>query len=706
MTAYFKSRPLHRALTLLTLAIVPLIIVGIYAAMQAEFRDVQRLREAREVSTARRDLLADLLAMHADAETGVRGYVITADETFLEPYYSAIARRVALFDRVEGETGSDWETRLPVLRELSDAKLANAARNIADVREGRRRDAAERIAQGGGKRLMDNIRSEIRSLAEEESVRLAGLTADSARSRALLEGSVTAMLIGLALLLAIVTLVVSRSNRLRSEALERARELNERQDAMFDGAVDGMLLLDEEARILRMNPSISRMFGYRADELLGRHNLILMDRKFTLEESAAWIATVGAAGVHGAGRRQEFTGRRADGTTFETEVAMSRVAGGPNRRYVAAIRDISDRKRAEKMKTEFVSTVSHELRTPLTSVGGSLGLLAAGAVGPLEEKQRRLVEIARSNCERLIRLINDILDIEKIESGKMEFDLRRMQIAPLVHRTTAALAGFADQHSVTLKPVLPPWPQCIVGDPDKLEQLLTNLISNAIKHAPEGSEVEVFCVQDGGKLRVEVRDRGAGVPQEFRSRIFGKFAMADASDSRAKGGTGLGLAIAREIARRHGGEIGFDDREGGGTVFHLGLPLATEDEANPDSGDKTLPRILHLDDDQDTLSVVASAFAGKAVVISAHTLAEAHDLLQEHTIHAAVLDVGLAYESGLDIVADLRAIAKDMPIIVFTAIDEAHEAGEVDRIMIKSRSSIADLVDVTMRLFEQRRKAA
>ena len=696
---------LRRALTLFTLAAVPLILLGIYAAMQAEFRDARTLREATERTIANRDMLSDLLAVHADAETGVRGFVITGDERFLQPYEAAISRREGLLERLAAGGDEAVAQRLPRLRRLSEAKIANAVTNVADMRAGRSDLARARISRGDGKRLMDGIRWEIAALDASEVRRLNALTTRNAAARQGLERSITLMLVCLAILLAGAVLAVSRSIRMRSEALERAHRLHERELAMFDGAVDGMLLLDGDGNIRRMNPSICRMFGYDEAALIGRHNMALMDEDYTPVQSRAWLASVGAAGAHGAGRRQEFTGKRADGSTFDTEVAISLVPGGSGKRYVAAIRDISDRKRAEQMKTEFVSTVSHELRTPLTSIGGSLSLLGAGAVGPLNDKAKRLVDIAHSNCERLIRLINDILDIEKIESGRMEFDLRRMQVAPLVQRTVAAMRGYADQHGVTVTTVLPPWPQCVAGDPDKLEQLLTNLLSNAIKHAPEGSEVEVFSTHERDNVRIEVRDRGAGVPEEFRGRIFGKFAMADATDSRAKGGTGLGLAIAREIARRHGGEVGFDDRAGGGTVFHFDLPNL--EKAQPaESVDPALPLLLHLDDDADTLSVIASAFAGKANVLSAHTLAEARELLDLHRVDAAVLDVGLAYESGLDLIPDLRRADPGLPIVVFTAVDEAREASGVDRVMVKSRATVTELVDAALGLLATRRKAA
>ena len=687
---------------------VPAIILGLFLTMKAEFRDSDRLRAASEATVASRNLLADLLTLHNEAETSVRGFVLTGDERFLRPYVRAAERRPEILDALFQGASPALRERLPELGELSDAKLASGKANIERVRAGRTDEARAVIAAGGGARLMDDIRRDIARLDANEVARLRDLTARRDESRAVLENSVTVMLVSLFALLMLSAYAVNRSLRLRQIALQRAELSNARQQAMFDGAVDGMLLLDEEGRIKRMNPSISRMFGYGEQDLLGKHNLFLMDEVYSLKESAGWLASVGSAGTHGAGRRQEFVGKRADGSIFETEVAISRVSDEPRRRYVAAIRDISDRKRAERMKTEFVSTVSHELRTPLTSIAGSLGLLGAGAVGPLNEKARRLVEIAHSNCERLVRLINDILDIEKIESGKMEFDLRRMQAAPLINRTVEAMRGYAEKHDVTIKTTLPPWPQCLKGDPDKLEQLLTNLLSNAIKHSPPGGQVEVFSTQERDQIRIEVRDRGAGVPDEFRGRIFGKFAMADASDSRAKGGTGLGLAIAREIARRHGGEVGFDDRDGGGTIFHFGVPLAKSDDVETAAkSDPSLPRLLHLDDDQDTLVVAASAFAGKANLVPAHTLAQARELLaQGEAFAGAIIDVGLAYESGLDIVPDLRKANPEMPIILFTAMDDAHDTADADRVMIKSRASFPELVEATLDALAKRRKAA
>ena len=705
------SPVIHRIVVAAALLTVPSSLLSVHFLIADEFGEVRDYVATAERTVETRDQLAQLLALHLDVETGIRGYVLTGDPDFLGPYLGALPHRDARFAQLREGADEQRLAELNRLLALSDAKLENAAINMRDVRGGLAERARERIATGRGRHIMDLIRASIARMDAEEATRLSSLTRAGTASRQGVEHAITLLLAGVAILLAFVTLLVSESMRHRRLALVRVEQLAKRQMAMFDGAVDGMLWLDAEGRILRINRSISRMFGYGPGELFGQHNTILMEHDYTLVEAQAFLATVGVADADGAGRRQEFLGRRADGETFETEVAISRVEGaGEDRhapRFIASIRDISHRKRAERMKTEFVSTVSHELRTPLTSIGGSLGLVMGGAAGPLEEKTRRLIGIAHANCERLVRLINDILDIDKIESGKMEFDMRRMHVAPLVRRTQEAMTSFAEQHGVILKVVLPPWPQCITGDPDRLEQLLTNLVSNAIKHSPAGETVLIACTQQGGNARIEVADRGMGVPADFRSRIFTKFAMADASDSRAKGGTGLGLSIAQEIARLHGAAIAFADREGGGTVFHFDIPLMKQ-QALPGSrpADRRLPLILHLDDDPDTLSVVASAFAGKARVMPASTVAEARAALAKQKPVAAIIDISLVAEDGLELAAALRQEHPGLPLVLFTAVEDNRDTSMADRLLVKSRASVENLVDATMALIARRARRA
>ncbi len=234
--------------------------------------------------------------------------------------------------------------------------------------------------------------------------------------------------------------------------------------------------------------------------------------------------------------------------------------------------DISERLRSERLKDEFVSTVSHELRTPLTSIAGSLGLLASGTTGPLPEPAMRLLKIAHKNIERLMRLINDLLDIEKIESGKIVFNLQRVDVRTLAEQAIEANRAYAEGFGVRLRLDAPPAPAFVRSDSDRLVQVITNLLSNAIKFSPREAEVVVGIELLGDQVRITVRDRGRGIPDEFKPRIFEKFAQADAADDRKKGGTGLGLSIVKQIVTLLGGAVGFDTSAGRGTVFHVDLP--------------------------------------------------------------------------------------------------------------------------------------
>ncbi len=226
----------------------------------------------------------------------------------------------------------------------------------------------------------------------------------------------------------------------------------------------------------------------------------------------------------------------------------------------------------ERLKNEFISTVSHELRTPLTSIRGSLGLLEGGIMGELPSQAVGMVRIARANTERLIRLINDILDLDKMEAGKLDVRLEPAELAPLLAHAVDAQRGHADESGVHLELALDAPGARARVDADRLEQVLANLLSNAIKFSPRGECVTLRLVRHAGRLRVAVEDRGPGVPDAFRSRIFQKFAQADGSDTRGRGGTGLGLSIARALVERLGGTLDFCPGHERGTTFWFELP--------------------------------------------------------------------------------------------------------------------------------------
>jgi signal transduction histidine kinase len=236
--------------------------------------------------------------------------------------------------------------------------------------------------------------------------------------------------------------------------------------------------------------------------------------------------------------------------------------------------EVAERVRLDRFKDELVATVGHELRTPLTSIGGSLHLLA-GSAETSREEQRELASIAMRNTERLIRLVNTLLDADRLEKGHGELRKEVLSMAGLVRMAIQDNEGFARQHGVSLALVEADQPALVQGDADRLLQVLTNLISNAVKHAPRGSAVELDVRQKRGQVRVRVTDRGPGVPDEHRARLFDKFVRVRPGDASATDGFGLGLSIARAIVVRHRGSIGLEEGDGPGTTFFVELLSAT-----------------------------------------------------------------------------------------------------------------------------------
>jgi len=377
----------------------------------------------------------------------------------------------------------------------------------------------------------------------------------------------------------------------------------------------------------------------------------------------------------------EHTQVKADGDflDFSMKYLPRRNERGEVEGFYALATDITEIRRLERLKSEFVSTVSHELRTPLTSIRGSLGLLSGGVAGALPDKARGLIEIAKNNCERLIRLINDMLDIEKIESGKMTFNLRPLELMELIEQVARANDGFAVQHGVRLQVTAAVPGAKVQGDGDRLVQVLTNLISNACKFSPAGSSVDIAVARLGERLRVEVADHGPGISDDFRKRIFQKFSQADATNARKEGGTGLGLSISKAIIERLGGQIGFFSEPGKGSTFYLELPewregslsapVAPDATAAPDAR----PRVLVCEDDPDVAKLLQLMLqnAGLASDI-AYDAAEAKTLLLRQHYAAMTLDLMLPDQDGLSLIRELRTAPgmAHLPVIVVSATAE------------------------------------
>lgn len=357
--------------------------------------------------------------------------------------------------------------------------------------------------------------------------------------------------------------------------------------------------------------------------------------------------------------------------------------------------DIEQLKELERLKTDFVSTVSHELRTPLTSMRGALGLLLGGAGGDLSPKGRELLRIALTNTDRLIRLINDILDIEKMDAGHVQIRRDRVVLRPLLETTLSGLDGYARDAGVTLE--LREVPELeLIGDSDRLIQVFTNLISNAVKFSPKEAVVEVRAVVEGDAVRICVRDHGQGIPAEFASRIFGRFQQAGGAASRRSGGTGLGLSIAKAITELHGGRIGFDNAEGGGTVFHVQLPIAPEPEGNEDAR----PVLLIVEDDDSMRTVMATLFEPYAHSITVPDAVGAMKALNKNKVRVIIVDHGLPGMDGLAFSRRLRADPRfrALPIILYSAIEfsqqDLRDSGiRIGDAFVKTRDSEQSLLE-------------
>ena len=360
----------------------------------------------------------------------------------------------------------------------------------------------------------------------------------------------------------------------RKLAERRLRESESQMRQLVEFIPAAIAFFGPDERVRVHNQAYASALGLAADAIDGRAVADLLGPKRYAE-----VAPYMRRALGGEPTQYETRRRFSDGRLVDLDV-LHRPLLGPEGEVQGVIVlgiDVTRLREADRMKDHFVSVVSHELRTPLTAMRGSLGLLAAGVTGDLPEEAKPMVDIALANSDRLWRLVNDLLDIEKMAAGSLAFRVADIDWAPLLAQAVESGRGLTQEFGVTFELDCPPDLR-VRGDADRLVQVLSNLILNAAKFSPAGAVVTVDAARgESGTIRTCVRDRGPGIPPAFRSRIFTPFAQAESGDARRTAGTGLGLAISREIVEHLGGTIGFEDAEGGGTRFWFDLPEA----ANP-----------------------------------------------------------------------------------------------------------------------------
>jgi len=370
------------------------------------------------------------------------------------------------------------------------------------------------------------------------------------------------------------TIKISKQNL--ETALNSAQEKEFRNRVILATTPDPIVTIDRVGNINTFNQGAESTFGYTEKYVTGTNLIEMLDdptseiliQNISEQSNVQYPITIGVD--------IELSAINKLGDRFPIEISINKMRLNDKVHFTLVIRDISERKKIERLKNEFISTVSHELRTPLTAMQGSVGLLQNSAKDQLDESNKSLLDIADRNIQRLLLLINDILDISKLESGKMEFVLNNFSVMEFINQAIEINQSYAESHHT--KFILTNHIDQnieLYSDHNRLMQVISNLMSNAAKFSPKDIPVEISLATDNTYVRIQVKDHGAGIKKEFQKTLFEKFTQADSSNTRAAGGTGLGLNISQCIMKNLGGEIGFRSEENNGSEFYVTLPIST-----------------------------------------------------------------------------------------------------------------------------------
>lgn len=510
----------------------------------------------------------------------------------------------------------------------------------------------------------DHCREVVQRLMNGELVpKLEAVFVTSSGEKRLVEGNVSCRFVrGRAVSTRGIFRDVTESRAAERDLLRSHETLRASESAMrsiISSSLSGIVTFSRKGLISSVSPAAETILGYPEADLLGRDISQLLP-----EPPADFDAFLHAAVHTSLGRVTEWDLRRGDGSIVSVELALFEFETADGKHLACNLHDISQRREVEKLKREFVATVSHELRTPLTSIRGSLDLLKGGVCGPMTPQGEEVATIALRNTMRLITLINEILDLDRLDSGKLEMYLADAEMESIVRTAADSVRAFAEQSGIRL--ITDVVAGLIHVDAERIVQVLVNLLSNAIKFSPPGAPIRLTAQCERGEAVFRISDRGRGIPRPYLQRIFDRFQQVDSSDSRSRGGSGLGLAICKGIVEQHHGTIDVVSEEGTGSTFTVRLPLRGGDPLNAlEPSD-----VLIVEDDPALLAVLRKQLERDGVAVrSATSGREALALMRATLPRLLVLDIGLPDIDGFDLIAILRgdSAMRTLPLLVCTA---------------------------------------
>jgi len=660
---------------MLVAAVISLSLISVALWFGSEYRRTADTTASVNLSFRQRLAIEAVFSDMKDGETGQRGYVITGNPDFLIPYNKALADMDGTFaglrHSLRNESGMAKD--LARLRTLIDQKFVEMKR-VIDVRDREGLEASARVvSEGRGKHVMDDIRVQVaRMIANRNAALESNLAAENDRTA--YTRHIIWVAVALASLAAFITAYILWASRRDHFASQRqAVDYLTRQTAIFENTPSPVILINPSGSMEILNPAAERLFGYPSVDLLRRDISIIAN---IAPGEGPFLDRLGVVGGQiGEPYRPNITAKRSDGSTVPVDISLGVMPLEDGTHIVASFSDISDREKIERMKDQFLSTVSHELRTPLTSIVGSLGLLRGGVAEELTPGAQRLVVIAESNANRLIRIVNDLLDVEKLQSGEMTFDFQPLDLRTVIQKAADAMRGLSATRNIAIETQDGAQALMVRGDSERLIQVITNLVSNAVKFSPESSVVTVSSTIRGGVAQIHVADQGPGIDAELRERLFTRFAQGLGTSSNMQG-TGLGLTISREIVRNHGGDIWLEDSAGQGSVFSFSIPLWNVLTGQEDG--HAVPRLLIYADTVGA-QAISTGFADRAIradAVASH--AEMLAALQARRYVAMILDFQFAGADALPLIESLRSCpdARNMPVIAISSEDPPLEAAQ------------------------------